>query len=69
MGKRNQVVLAKKSQSIDLEFSMFEIEAGRTYEDDGSTVFDVYIADGLRTGAFEPAKRRSDTILVHHPDA
>jgi len=69
MKRRNRVVLAKKSQSIDLEFCMFEIDAGKTYEDDGTTVFDAYIDEGLRDGSFEEVTRRSDTVLVHHPDA
>lgn len=69
MGRRNRVVLANRSQSIDLEFTTLDIEAGRTYEDDGTTVFESYIVDGLRSGAFELAKRQPDTILVHHPDA
>ncbi len=63
------VVLAKKSMSIDLEYSTFKIVEGKTYEDDGTTVFDVYIAEGLRDGSFEKTGRRPDTILVHHPDA
>jgi hypothetical protein len=66
---RNRVVLAKQSKSIDLEFCMFDIDVGKTYEDDQTTVFDVYIEAGLRDGSFEEVARRSDTILVHHPDA
>jgi hypothetical protein len=69
MKRRNRVVLAKKSRTIDLEFSTFKIDAGKTYEDDGTTVFDVYIVEGLRDGSFEEVARRSDTMLVHHPDA
>jgi hypothetical protein len=42
--KRSKVVLAKRSQTIDLEYTMFHIEKGKTYLDDGTTVFDVYIA-------------------------
>jgi hypothetical protein len=67
--RRNAVVLAKKSQEIDLEYCMFDIVEGKTYEDDGTTVFDVYINAGLQDGSFEKATRRSDTILVHHPEA
>lgn len=69
MKRRNTVVLARKSMSIDLEYCQFRIEAGKTYEDDGTTVFDVYIDHGLKDGSFEKCDRRSDTILVHHPDA
>jgi hypothetical protein len=67
MKRRNAVVLARKSMSIDLEYCMFRIEAGKTYEDDGTTVFDVYIDEGLKDGSFENCKRRPDTVLVHHP--
>jgi hypothetical protein len=69
MKRRNTVVLAKQSMSIDLEYCMFKIEAGKSYEDDGTTVFDVYVDDGLKNGLFEKCERRADTILVHHPDA
>lgn len=61
-----KVVLAKRSQSIDLEYGMFRIEAGRTYLDDGTTIFDVYVAAGLADGSFEPAARRPDTIVVSY---
>jgi hypothetical protein len=53
--RRNAVVLAKKSQEIDLEYCMFDIVEGKTYEDDGTTVFDVYINAGLQDGSFEKA--------------
>lgn len=69
MKRRNVVVLARKSQSIDLEYCLFKIIEGKTYQDDGTTVFDVYINAGLQDGSFERAVRRTDTILVHHPDA
>jgi hypothetical protein len=65
--KRPKVVLAKRSQTIDLEYTMFHIEKGKTYLDDGTTVFDVYIAAGLNDGVFEEAQRRPDTIVVTHP--
>jgi hypothetical protein len=67
--KRNAVVLARKSQTIDLEYCMFEIVEGKTYEDDDTTIFRVYINAGLQNGSFEKATRRPDTILVHHPEA
>jgi hypothetical protein len=69
MKRRNTVVLAKQSKSIDLEYCMFRIEAGKTYEDDRTTVFDVYIQAGLEDGSFEKCERRPDTVLVHHPEA
>jgi hypothetical protein len=67
--RRNTVVLARKSQTIDLEYCMFKIVEGKTYEDDGTTIFDVYINAGLQDGSFEKAIRRPDTILVHHSEA
>ena len=69
MKRRNAIVLARKSQSIDLEYCMFEIVEGKTCQDDGTTIFDVYINAGLQNGTFEKAARRPDTILVHHPEA
>jgi hypothetical protein len=66
--KHNAVVLARKSQTIDLEYCMFKIVEGKTYEDDGTTIFDVYINAGLQDGSFETAAPRPDTILVHHPE-
>ncbi|MDQ6432456.1 hypothetical protein RB623_00130 [Mesorhizobium sp. LHD-90] len=45
---------------------MFDIEAGRTYFDDGTTIFDVYIEAGIADGTFEPTKRRRDTIVVSY---
>jgi hypothetical protein len=47
---------------------MFKIVEGTTYEDDGTTIFDVYINAGLQDGSFEKAIRRPDTILVHYPE-
>ena len=69
MKRRNAVVLARKSQTIDLEYCMFKIVEGKTYEDDGTTIFDVYINAGLQDGSFEKAHPLPDTILVHHPEA
>ena len=69
MRRRNTVVLARKSQTIDLEYCMFKIVEGKTYEDDGTTVFDVYLNAGLQNGSFERAVRRPDTIRIHHPEA
>src|SRR4029077_6068901 len=69
MRRRNTVVLARKSQTIDLEYCMFKIVEGKTYEDDGTTVFDVYLGAGLQDESFERAARRPDTILVRHPEA
>ena len=58
--------LAKRSMSIDLEYdTAFEIKAGRTYTDDGTTVFSDYICDEL----FAPGTPGPDTIFVSHPEA
>ena len=46
---------------------MFHIEKGKTYVDDGTTVFDAYIDAGLNDGTFEEAQRQPDTIVVTHP--
>ena len=67
--KRSRVVLANRSMSIDLEYGMFRIEKGKTYLDDETTVFDVYIDAGLKDGTFEVSTRRPDTIVVRHPEA
>jgi hypothetical protein len=67
--RRHRVVLAKRGQEIDLEYTMFVIEEGKTYLDDGTTVFSVYIDAGLKSGAFEETSRWRDTIIVTHPDA
>lgn len=61
-----RVVLAQKSQSIDLEYGMFDVDEGKTYLDGGTTVFDAYIDHGLSDGSFELATRRPDTIVVTH---
>jgi hypothetical protein len=45
-----KVVLAKRSMSIDLEFGNSTSRKGRTYFDDGTTVFDAYL-----DGGFAPA--------------
>ena len=64
-----KTVLAKQSKSIDLEYGMFRIEEGKTYTDDGTTVFDVYVHDGLADGTLELAKPGRDTIVVSHPES
>jgi hypothetical protein len=55
--------------SVDLEYGMLKIEAGKTYTDDGTTVFDVYIDAGLADGTFEKAQPCSNTIIVSHPES
>jgi hypothetical protein len=56
--------LALKSRTVDLEFTRYKIEKGRTYHNDGIGVFDVYIEEGLKDGSFVEAKRTKDTIIV-----
>jgi hypothetical protein len=68
MLKPLKVVRAKRSMSIDLEYGMFDIEEGKTYVDDETTVFDVYIEAGLRDGSFEEALLGPDTIVVGRPE-
>jgi hypothetical protein len=65
---RYRIVLAKRSMSIDLEFGIYRIDAGKTYLDNETTVFDTYIDDGLKDGTFEETTLRPDTIVVDHPD-
>jgi hypothetical protein len=66
---RRKTFLAKRSMSIDLEYGMFRIEEGKTYTDDGTTIFDVYVSDGLPKGWFEAARPGPDTIVVCHPES
>ncbi len=57
---------AKRSLSIDLEYdTSYPIAAGRTYTDDGTTVFGDYVCDEL----FEAASPDSGTVVVSHPEA
>ncbi len=64
-----RTVLVKQTHIVDLECcGMFELEEGRTYYDDGTTVFDVYISGGLADGRLEEAKRSRDTIIVSAHD-
>jgi hypothetical protein len=66
---RLKTVLAKRGMSIDLEYGLFKIEKGRTYTDDGTTIFDVYVSAGLADGSFEIAKPGPGTIVVSHPES
>jgi hypothetical protein len=59
-----KTVLVKQGSTIDLEFTDFKLEEGKTYYDDGTTVFDVYIHAGIEDGSMVAAVRRSDTIVV-----
>jgi hypothetical protein len=43
---------------------MFSLEEGKTYYDDGTTIFDAYIRGGLADGSLEATSRRPDTITV-----
>jgi hypothetical protein len=62
--KLQNTVLALKSRTVDLEFTMFKIDKGQTYYNDGIGVFDAYIEEGLKDGSFAEAKRNRDTIVV-----
>jgi hypothetical protein len=64
-----KVVLVKSGKSIDLEYGMFKLEKGKTYYDDGTTIFDVYIAEGIADGSLEATARRPDTIIVTYPES
>ena len=64
MAKKFPTYRCKRSFSGDLEYTMYDFVAGKTYTDDGTTVMDVYLAD-----YFEPADPDLGTILISHPDA
>jgi hypothetical protein len=61
-----KVVLVRRGKTIDLEYGMFKLEVGKTYYNDGTTIFDAYISEGIADGSLEPAARRPDTITVTH---
>jgi hypothetical protein len=58
-----------RAQEIDLECcGQYHLEEGRTYCDDGTTVFDAYIDGGLADGSLIEAKRGRDTITISAKD-
>ncbi len=59
-----KVVLVKQTHVVDLEDQEVTLEEGKTYYNDGTTVFDAYINDGIARGWLEKATRRPDTIVV-----
>lgn len=60
-----KTVLVKRGSTIDLECcGFFKLEQGKTYYDDGTTVFETYIHGGIADGSLEPAKRQHDTVIV-----
>ncbi len=64
-----KTVLVKQTHIVDLECcGEFKLEEGKTYCDDGTTVFDAYVVGGLADGWLEEAKRRRDTIIVSARD-
>jgi hypothetical protein len=63
------VILVKRTYVIDLEFCQYTLEEGKTYYDDGTTIFNVYISGGLAEGWLEKAIQRPNTITVTHPSA
>ena len=65
----SKTVLVKRTHVVDLECcGQFKLKEGKTYYDDGTTVFDAYIVDGLADGRLEEAKRGRDTIIVSARD-
>lgn len=65
MKRLPRTVLVKRGSIVDLECcGDFRLEEGHTYYDDGTTVFDAYIAAGIADGSLEETKRRTDTIVV-----
>jgi hypothetical protein len=63
--KLPKTVLVKVSHTVDLECcGMFKLEKGRTYYDDGTTVFDAYIEGGIAEGWLEETRRGPATITV-----
>jgi len=65
----SKTVRANRGMSIDLEYGFFNIEKGRTYTDDGTTIFDEYVSPGLIEVSFEIAKPDAGTIVVSHPES
>ncbi len=64
-----KTVLVKQTHIVDLECcGEFELEEGKTYYDDQTTVFDAYIVGGIAAGWLEEAKRRPDTMGVSARD-
>lgn len=59
-----KVVLVKQTHVIDLEDQEVTLEEGKTYYNDGATIFDAYISDGIARGWLEKATRRPSTIIV-----
>lgn len=63
----SKTVRAKRGMSVDLEYGSLKIEKGKTYTDDGTTIFGVYIDAGLADDSFEIATPERETVLVSHP--
>ena len=59
-----KIVLVKRGSTIDLEFMQFKLEAGKTYYDDGTTIFDAYVVGGIADGSLVETTMRPDTITV-----
>jgi hypothetical protein len=59
-----KVMLVKRGHVIDLEDHDVRLEEGKTYYNDGTTIFDVYISHGIACGWLEETARRLDTIVV-----
>lgn len=58
-------VLVIRPHTIDLECcGTYKLERGRTYYNDGTTVFRAYIEGGIEDGSLVEAKRDRNTITV-----
>jgi hypothetical protein len=62
--KPKRAYRAKQSREIDLEYRFVLIEEGKTYADDGTTIFDAYTND---EALFESAPLDADTIIFRYP--
>jgi hypothetical protein len=67
--KLPKTVLVIRGHTIDLECcGIYKLQEGRTYYDDGTTVFDAYIDGGIADGSLVEAKRGRDTITISADD-
>ena len=55
---------AKRSMEIDLEYRLVLVKEGKTYADDGTTIFGDYTND---VNNFEPVPFGPDTMIFRHP--
>lgn len=62
--KPSRAYRAKRSVEIDLEYDSVLVEEGKTYSDDGTTIFDVYASDA---SLFEPTPFGPGTTIFKYP--